>query len=38
MARAVTNLKAKSNPKTTFLCLSNANSVFITTILKVRLG
>ncbi|KAI0733146.1 phosphatase phospho-type [Fomitopsis betulina] len=36
MARAVTNLKAKSNPKTTFLCLSNANSVFITTILKAQ--
>ena len=35
MVRAVTKAKEKSNPKTTFLCLSNANSVFITTILKV---
>ncbi|PSR81184.1 hypothetical protein PHLCEN_2v6519 [Hermanssonia centrifuga] len=35
MVRAVTTAKAKSNPRTTFLCLSNANSVFINTILKV---
>ncbi|KIM45229.1 hypothetical protein M413DRAFT_441912 [Hebeloma cylindrosporum] len=34
MVRAVTNLKARG--KTTFLCLSNANSVFITTILKSK--
>ena len=38
MVRAVSNLKAKSSPRATFLCLSNANSVFITTILKVRPG
>ncbi|THH30846.1 hypothetical protein EUX98_g3339 [Antrodiella citrinella] len=37
MVRAVQSLKAKANPHTTFLCLSNANSVFISTILKVRL-
>ncbi|KAJ3550101.1 hypothetical protein NM688_g5110 [Phlebia brevispora] len=36
MVRAVTTAKAKSNPKTTFLCLSNANSVFIKTILKEK--
>jgi len=34
MVRAVTSLKARG--KTTFLCLSNANSVFITTILKSK--
>ncbi|EEB92386.1 hypothetical protein MPER_09113 [Moniliophthora perniciosa FA553] len=34
MVRAVTNLKARG--KTTFLCLSNANSVFISTILKEK--
>ncbi|KIL65941.1 hypothetical protein M378DRAFT_161584 [Amanita muscaria Koide BX008] len=32
MARGVTNLKAGG--KTTFLCLSNSNSIFISTILK----
>lgn len=36
MKRAVLKVKAKSSPKTTFLCLSNANSVFISTILKER--
>lgn len=36
MARGVTNLKARSSPNTTFLCLSNANIVFITTILKAQ--
>lgn len=35
MARGVKNLKARSNPQTTFFCLSNANSVFISTILEV---
>jgi len=34
MVRAVTNLKSRR--KTTFLCLSNANSVFISTILKEK--
>lgn len=34
MVRAVTNLKSRG--KTTFLCLSNANSVFISTVLKVN--
>ncbi|PPQ99433.1 hypothetical protein CVT24_005240 [Panaeolus cyanescens] len=34
MKRAVTNLKSRG--KTTFLCLSNANSVFISTILKSK--
>ncbi|KIK67245.1 hypothetical protein GYMLUDRAFT_37327 [Collybiopsis luxurians FD-317 M1] len=34
MIRAVTKLKARG--KTTFLCLSNANSVFISTILKEK--
>jgi pyridoxal phosphate phosphatase PHOSPHO2 len=33
MVRAITNLKAAG--KTTFFCLSNANSVYISTILKV---
>lgn len=32
MVRGVTNLRARG--KTTFLCLSNSNSVFISTILK----
>jgi pyridoxal phosphate phosphatase PHOSPHO2 len=36
MVRGVTKLKASSDPKTTFFCLSNANEVFIKTILKVR--
>ena len=35
MVRAIKDLHAESN--TTFLCLSNANIVFITTILKVGL-
>lgn len=35
MARGVKNLKARSNLQTTFFCLSNANSVFISTILEV---
>jgi len=35
MIRAVKALKSRS--KTTFFCLSNANSVFINTILQVRL-
>jgi len=34
MVRGVTDLKNKANPKTMFLCLSNANSIFISTILK----
>ncbi|CAA7261725.1 unnamed protein product [Cyclocybe aegerita] len=34
MVRAITNLKAGG--KTTFLCLSNANSVFISTILEAK--
>ena len=34
MIRAVTNLKAAG--KTTFLCLSSSNTVFIATILEVR--
>lgn len=33
MARAITNTKAAG--RTTFFCLSNANAVFISTILKV---
>jgi len=36
MVRAVTKLKAATNPQTTFLCLSNANSVFISTILESK--
>ncbi|KAI0082062.1 hypothetical protein K474DRAFT_1655996 [Panus rudis PR-1116 ss-1] len=36
MIRAVKTLKAKDSPQTTFLCLSNANSVFISTILKEK--
>ncbi|KAH9949598.1 phosphatase phospho-type [Amylocystis lapponica] len=36
MVRGVQNLKANSTPKTTFLCLSNANIIYITTILKDR--
>ncbi|OBZ67166.1 Inorganic pyrophosphatase 1 [Grifola frondosa] len=36
MVRGVTALKNKSPPQTTFLCLSNANIVFITTILKSK--
>jgi len=36
VVRAVTKLKAATNPQTTFLCLSNANSVFISTILESK--
>ncbi len=35
MQRGVRNLKENPHIKTTFICLSNANSVFIGTILKV---
>jgi len=34
MIRAVSNLKKAANPEATFFCLSNANSVFISTILQ----
>ncbi|CAG7850915.1 SubName: Full=Uncharacterized protein {ECO:0000313/EMBL:CCA72016.1} [Serendipita indica DSM 11827] len=34
MIRAVKRLKASEDPKATFFCLSNANQVFIDTILK----
>ncbi len=37
MIRAVKKLKARSSPSTIFFCLSNSNSVFIATILKVKL-
>ncbi|KAI0768371.1 phosphatase phospho-type [Irpex lacteus] len=36
MKRAVLKAKERASPKSTFLCLSNANSVFIPTILKER--
>jgi len=36
MVRAVKELKAAENPKTTFFCLSNANSIFISTILESK--
>jgi len=36
MKRGLTHLKTTSKPKTTFLCLSNANSVYISTVLNVR--
>lgn len=36
MIRAVKALKAKTDPSTKFFCLSNANIVFITTILKEK--
>ncbi|EGN99699.1 hypothetical protein SERLA73DRAFT_135051 [Serpula lacrymans var. lacrymans S7.3] len=36
MVRGVTKLKEASNPTTTFFCLSNANSVFISTILESK--
>jgi len=36
MVRAVKKLKAAASPKTTFLCLSNANSIFISTILETK--
>lgn len=35
MVRGVKKLKETADPTTTFFCLSNANSVFISTILKV---
>jgi len=34
MIRGVTHLKASTDPKVTLICLSNANQVFINTILK----
>ncbi|KAI0268767.1 phosphatase phospho-type [Gloeopeniophorella convolvens] len=36
MVRGVKDLKAAAAPETTFLCLSNANSVFISTILESK--
>jgi len=36
MVRALTKLKSASNPQTTLFCLSNANSVFISTILESK--
>lgn len=36
MVRAISNLKNASSPTTTFFCLSNANSVFISTILESK--
>ena len=36
MIRGVKALKSKRFPETTFLCLSNANQVYIDTILKVN--
>jgi len=36
MIRGVKKLKAAAKPQTTFLCLSNANSVFISTILQAK--
>ena len=38
MIRGVKTLKAAANPQTTFLCLSSANTVFISTILEVSCG
>lgn len=38
MKRAVLALQAASTPETTFFCLSNSNSVYIDTILRVRLS
>jgi hypothetical protein len=38
MARGVKRLKAAARLQTTFLCLSSANTVFISTILEVRDG
>lgn len=35
MIRGVQAVKAREQPKTQFFCLSNSNSVFINTILKV---
>ncbi|KAI0256281.1 phosphatase phospho-type [Lactifluus subvellereus] len=36
MIRGVKTLKAAANPQTTFLCLSSANSVYISTILESK--
>ncbi|KAG8906711.1 hypothetical protein FRB99_006309 [Tulasnella sp. 403] len=36
MVRAVKKLQAAKSPETTFLCLSNANQVYINTILEAR--
>ncbi|KAH9954129.1 phosphatase phospho-type [Russula dissimulans] len=36
MIRGVKNLKAATKPKTTFLCLSSANNVYISTILESK--
>ncbi|KAI0048259.1 hypothetical protein FA95DRAFT_1539953 [Auriscalpium vulgare] len=36
MIRGVKTVKANATPETTFLCLSNANSVFISTILESK--
>jgi len=36
MIRGVKTIKAAAKPQTTFLCLSSANNVFISTILEVR--
>ncbi|KAI6032843.1 phosphatase phospho-type [Pisolithus orientalis] len=36
MVRAISNLKNAFSPTTTFFCLSNANSVFISTILESK--
>jgi hypothetical protein len=36
MVRTVQNLKALHDPQVTLICLSDANQVFIDTILKVR--
>lgn len=35
MVRGVKTLKAAVNPQTTFLCLSSANTVYISTVLEV---
>ena len=35
MIRGVKTIKIAANPQTTFLCLSSANNVFISTILEV---
>ena len=38
MTRLISKLKLSSSPNTTLFCLSNANSVYIKTILEVRMG
>jgi hypothetical protein len=38
MIRAVKAMKTAAKPQTTFLCLSSANNVYISTILEVRTG